>query len=362
MKIDFYISSLSSGGAEHVLTNLAADFAEKGHDVCIASYEKRPQFYAVNSQVKVNKYDNSKHKKFIELLKDFNATRRQLKERKSQVAISFLSRCNIMLIIAGLFSKTKIIVCDRNNLLRKYPKYVFTVSCWIYAFADAVCVQTNEMKSFYPRYLQKKMYVLENPLDFAEMQKQCVGQKIEKKNTILSIGRLERQKDFPTLLRAFAKVCQDFPLWNLKIYGQGNRKEEFEKLIKELNLEGRAELCGVTHTPFLEMKNSQLFVLSSFWEGFPNVLCEAMYAGLPCIATRCECGPAELIREGENGFLVPIGDVEQMANKMHFLMSNEEKRTELGAHAKESVMRLEKSKVSRRWLEMVMDIVGTEEI
>ena len=83
-----------------------------------------------------------------------------------------------------------------------------------------------------------------------------------------------------------------------------------------------------------------------------------MYAGLPCIATRCECGPAELIREGENGFLVPIGDVEQMANKMYFLMSNEEKRTEFGAHAKESVKRLEKSQISERWLQMVFDVVG----
>lgn len=358
MKIDFYISSLSSGGAEHVLTNLAADFAEKGHDVCIASYEKRPQFYAVNSQVKVNKYDNSKHNKFIELLKDFNATRRQLKERKSQVAISFLSRCNIMLIIAGLFSKTKIIVCDRNNLLRKYPKYVFTVSCWIYAFADAVCVQTNEMKSFYPRYLQKKMYVLENPLDFAEMQKQLRADNLDKENSVISVGRLEKQKDFVSLIRAFEIVAKSFPDWKLKIFGQGNRRDELQRLIDDLHLACQVELCGVTHTPFLEMKKSKIFVLSSFYEGFPNVLCEAMHAGLPCIATRCECGPAELIREGENGFLVPIGDVEQMANKMHFLMSNEEKRTELGAHAKESVKRLEKSQISERWLQMVFDVIG----
>lgn len=357
MKIDFYISSLSSGGAEHVLTNLAADFAKKGHDVCIASYEKRPQFYTVDSQVKVNKYDNRNCNKFIGLLKDFNATIRQLKERKSQVAISFLSRCNIMLIIAGLFSKTKIIVCDRNNLLRKYPKYVFTLSCWVYALADAVCVQTNEMKSFYPQYLQKKMYVLENPLDFDEMQKQCLGQKIKKENTIISIGRLERQKDFETLIKSFGRLTEDFPDWKLKIFGQGNKREQLEQLIHELGLSGKVELCGVTHSPFLEMKKSQLFVLSSFFEGFPNVLCEAMYAGLPCIATRCECGPAELIHEGESGFLVPVGDVEQMAYKIRFLVSNEKKRVEFGEHAKESVKRLEKSKISERWLQMFFNVV-----
>ena len=228
----------------------------------------------------------------------------------------------------------------------------------MYALADAVCVQTNEMKSFYPQYLQKKMYVLENPLDFDEMQKQCVGQKNEKQNTIISIGRLERQKDFPTLLKAFAKVCPDFPLWNLKIYGQGNRKEEFEKMIRELHLEERIELCGVTHTPFLEMKKAKIFVLSSFFEGFPNVLCEAMYAGLPCIATRCECGPSELIDNGKNGFLVPIQDVDKMAEQLKILMENNQMCEEMGSKAKESVMRLEKSQISERWLQMVFDIVG----
>ena len=358
MKIDFYISSLSSGGAEHVLTNLAADFAEKGHDVCIASYEKRPQFYAVNSQVKVNKYDNSKHNKFIELIKDFNATRRQLKERKSQVAISFLSRCNIMLIIAGLFSKTKIIVCDRNNLLRKYPKYVFTLSCWVYALADAVCVQTNEMKSFYPQYLQKKMYVLENPLDFDEMQKQLRADNLHKENSVISVGRLEKQKDFVSLIRAFEIVAKSFPDWKLKIFGQGNRRDELQRLIDDLHLACQVELCGVTHTPFLEMKKSKIFVLSSFYEGFPNVLCEAMHAGLPCISTRCACGPSDLINDGENGYLVEIGDVSAMANRIISLIEDKDLRDRLGNSAERSVDRLERGIICEKWIQMAFQVAA----
>ena len=120
----------------------------------------------------------------------------------------------------------------------------------------------------------------------------------------------------------------------------------------------RQELCGVTHTPFLEMKKAKIFVLSSFFEGFPNVLCEAMYAGLPCIATRCECGPSELIDNGKNGFLVPILDVDKMAEQLKILMENNQMCEEMGSKAKESVMRLEKSQISERWLQMVFDIVG----
>lgn len=204
-----------------------------------------------------------------------------------------------MLILAGLFSKTKIIVCDRNNLLRKYPKYVFDITCFLYRFADVVCVQTNEMKSFYPQYLQKKMVVLENPLGFDEMAAQCKGQNIEKENTVISIGRLEKQKDFVTLIKAYKRVAELYPDWKLKIYGQGNRKDELQGLIERENLTTNIKLCGVTHNPFLEMKKAKIFVLSSFYEGFPNVLCEAMHAGLPCVSTKCECGPSELINDGK---------------------------------------------------------------
>lgn len=353
MKIDFYISSLSSGGAEHVLTNLAANFVKKNHEVSITSYEKRPQFYKVDSEIKVHRICHKEKNKLMEFCQDLKDTRLQLKERKADVAISFLSRCNFMLILAGAASRTKIVVCDRNNLRKKYPPYIFWFSCGLYAFADAVCVQTQEMKSFYPAFLQKKMFVLENPLDFEEMQMQCGGDDIVKANTVISIGRLEKQKDFSTLIRAFGKAVLEFPGWALNIYGQGEKRQELQDLIEDLKLKDHVKLCGVTHTPFLEMKKSKIFVLSSFFEGFPNVLCEAMHAGLPCIATNCECGPAELIDDGENGFLVPVGDVDEMAEKLKLLMEKEELREQIGKKAEFSTQRLESNLICEQWLKMI---------
>ena len=360
MKVDFYISSLSSGGAEHVLTNLAANFAEHGMDVSITSYEKRPQFYNVASNVKLNKYNFTNKSKLIEWLCDYRATKKYLQTRKSSVAISFLSRCNFMLILAGLFSKTKIIVCDRNNLLRKYPKYIFDITCFLYRFADVVCVQTNEMKSFYPQYLQKKMVVLENPLDFDEMAAQCNNQNIEKENTVISIGRLEKQKDFVTLIKAYKRVAELYPDWKLKIYGQGNRKDELQGLIERENLTTNIRLCGVTHNPFLEMKKAKIFVLSSFYEGFPNVLCEAMHAGLPCVSTKCECGPSELINDGKNGFLVQIGNINQMAEKIIALIESEKMRSSMGEEAKRSTERLSRDVICQKWRELTYRVSGED--
>lgn len=256
------------------------------------------------------------------------------------------------------FSKTKIIVCDRNNLLRKYPKYVFDVTCFLYRFADVVCVQTNEMKTFYPQYLQKKIVVLENPLDFDEMAAQCEGQSIEKENTVISVGRLERQKDFVTLIKAYKKVAELYPDWKLKIYGQGNRKDELQDLIEKENLTTSVKLCGVTHTPFLEMKKARIFVLSSFYEGFPNVLCEAMHAGLPCISTKCECGPSELINDGKNGFLVQIGNVDQMTEKIITLVENETLRRTMGEEAERSTERLSREVICQKWRELAYRVSG----
>ncbi len=344
-----------------MLINLAADFAAHGMDVSVTSYEKRPQFYSVSSNVKLNKYNFTGRSKPVEWLRDFCATIKYLKYRKADVAISFLSRCNFMLILAGLFSKTKIVVCDRNNLLRKYPKYIFKITCFLYRFADAVFVQTHEMKSFYPNYLQKKMVVLENPLDFEEMYKQCEGHNIDKKNVVISVGRLEKQKDYITLIKAYKKVALKYPEWSLKIYGQGNRKDELNNLIEKENLSGSVELCGVTQTPFLEMKRSKIFVLSSFYEGFPNVLCEAMYAGLPCISTKCECGPSELIRDGKNGFLVDVGDINAMADRMITLIENESMRISMGQEATKDTMRLDVNNICKLWRMNINNICGNEE-
>lgn len=360
MKVDFYISSLSSGGAEHVLTNIASYFSENDMDVSITSYEKRPQFYSVSKKIKLNKYNFKGKSKLMEWLCDLFATLKHLRERKADVAISFLSRCNFMLILTGMFSKTKIIVCDRNNIKRKYPKYFFHLTCFLYRFADSICVQTQEMKSFYPPYLQKKIVVLENPLDFDELENQCVGQNIDKKNTVISVGRLEKQKDFATLIKAFRKVSVVHPDWDLKIYGQGNLKNELQDLIKQEGLMEYVHLCGVTHTPFLEMKRAKIFVLSSFYEGFPNVLCEAMHAGLPCISTNCECGPSELIENGRNGILVRIGSVDAMAKKIQMLIENEKLRNVMGKEAQKTTERLDMSVICSKWIETIYHVCEDE--
>lgn len=352
--VDFYISSLSGGGAEHVLINLASSFSKMGNQVSITSLERRKQFYKIDDNIEVIRYDHTKDNAIIGIIKDIISVRLQLKSRiDTDVAVSFLGRTNIVLSIASMGMKKKVVICDRNNLARKYSKWVFLLLCMIYSLADELIVQTNEIVQVYPKFLRKKIKVLENPLDFEEMDEQCIGE-VEKTNTIISVGRLEHQKDYKTLIAAFSEVADEHKDWNVKIYGKGDMEGEIQKWIDQAGMTERITLCGVTHTPFLEMKKSKIFVLSSFFEGFPNVLCEAMYAGLPCIATACQSGPRDLIQDGENGLLVEVGNIHEMAEKLDLLMNSEKKRESLGKEAYKRILRLDSKSVCKRWLDTLV--------
>lgn len=353
MKIDFYISSLSGGGAEKVLITLAENFAKKNAEVSIYSLEKRPQFYQVPSIVKLDKISQNNKK-----LNDYHSIRNRLKERKSDVVISFLSRCNILVLLASLRQKQKVVVCDRNNPLKEHSKIVFWLSCLIYSLADGIVVQTNQIKSYYPSYLQKKIIVLENPLDTEKLEAQCTGQNIEKDNVIISMGRLEPQKDYDTLIKAFSRIQHCWPDWKLHIWGIGNQESHLQELINELNLSEKVFLCGRTETPFLEMKKAKILVLSSNYEGFPNVLCEGMYAGLPCVSSDCVSGPRELIQDGVNGYLFEIGNIDQLCDKLTLLLQSDEMRDCLGSAAHNTAERLKLDRICEKWYDYVCHIVG----
>ena len=125
------------------------------------------------------------------------------------------------------------------------------------------------------------------------------------------MGRLEKQKDFPTLIRAFAQVQQQFPV-RLMILGEGPERSSIEAIVEELGLKESITLPGFVANPYAYMAGSAVCVLSSAWEGFGNVLVEAMAAGTPVVSTDCESGPAEILANGQYGKLVAVGDIQGM--------------------------------------------------
>jgi glycosyltransferase involved in cell wall biosynthesis len=132
---------------------------------------------------------------------------------------------------------------------------------------------------------------------------------------VLGAGRLTRQKDFPTLVRAFAKV-KAVRACRLIILGDGNDREKLLSLARELKIDRDIDLPGFISNPYAYLRRASLFVLSSIWEGSPNVLTEALALGTPAVATDCPSGPREILKDGAIGRLVPVGDPDALAAAM----------------------------------------------
>lgn len=159
---------------------------------------------------------------------------------------------------------------------------------------------------------------------------------LPKEPYIVACGRLAAQKDYPTLLRAFAKARQAGIQENLVIVGGGEDEENLKKLAKSLGLTDVVHFFGHRDNPYPYMKNASFFVLSSLWEGFGIVIIEAMALGLPCISTDCPSGPAEILRDGQHGLLVPPGNPDALAAAILKLASSSALREEL---SRQSILR-----------------------
>ncbi len=361
MKIDLYISSLSAGGAEHVLTTLAGAFQRAGHTVCVTSLERRPQFYPVPEGVTLLRHSPGQAGGLRAALRAFRAMRRQLKARRDcDVAVAFMRRCNLMLPLCALGLKVRTVVCERNHPRLEHSRLVFWLGCLIYRNASAVVVQTQEAAALYPAWLQSRITVLANPLDTAALAAQCPAEPPARENVVLAMGRLAPQKDFPTLLAAFAGVAQRHPAWQLHLYGQGEQQPALAAQIRALGMQERIRLMGVTHAPYAAMRAAGAFVLTSRYEGFPNVLCEAMHAGLPCLATACPCGVRELIQPEQNGLLAPVGDVPALQAQLERLLMDAPLRARLGAAASAATARLVLPAIRDQWLELLTRVAAKE--
>jgi glycosyltransferase involved in cell wall biosynthesis len=174
----------------------------------------------------------------------------------------------------------------------------------------------------------------------------------------IAVGRLVEQKGFDLLLKAFGKIADDCPDWSLVIRGEGDRRGEIERLRDALNLRDRVQLPGITEKPGQWVDEGEIFVLSSRYESFGNVLTEAMVAGLPIVAFDCPWGPGEILTPDVDSILVPPEDVDALADAMSRLVRDVELRKHLGQKAQQNVRRFERSQIMKHWDKLVGELIG----
>ena len=166
------------------------------------------------------------------------------------------------------------------------------------------------------------------------------------------MGSLSEQKGFDTLIKSFQKSYQKNNSLRLRIIGEGHLRKNLENLLIKLNLENVVELPGLCPNPPDEFNRSDIFILSSRFEGSPNALLEAMTFGLPCISTDCPSGPSEIIRNDKNGILIPVDDIDTLSEKIDYLAANKEVRDNLKIESRKIKNLFDVNKISKEWVSL----------
>jgi len=320
MKIAFFIPSFGGGGAERVMINLANGFASKGIDV----------YLVVFSNQGVYKKELSDNIKLIDInsnraLFSYFAIKSFINKEKPQILYSTLGHVNILLLIVKLLSINddyKLIIRE-SSTPSEVIKHKNNIGLWLtnilkkvlYPFANLIIAPSKGVSSDLNdnyKIKKRKMEVINNPIDFDRLNKLSKMPlddyyKIQSSRCIIGIGTLKKCKDFETLIKAFSIVKKTHNC-KLIILGEGPERQPLENYINELNLEEHVYMPGFVTNPFNYLKASDVFVLSSLYEGSPNVLIQAMLLGVPCVSTNCKSGPEEILMNGKYGQLIEIGD------------------------------------------------------
>lgn len=360
MRILFNLGSMTKGGAERVVANLSDYFTKVGNEVAIVISTEKSSYYELNEKVELYGLDDAKKsnnfifKNFFRIKKLKNI----IKIEKPDIIVSFLPEPSYRLLLLKLFNrKLKVIVSVRNDPKVEYKSIVSKmIMKLLYPLADGFVFQTDEAKEYFDKKIQDNSIVIPNPLG-----QQFVDAKTseKKEKIIISVGRLEPQKNQKNLIEAFGNIADEIPEYKLVIYGEGPLRNELESLIIQKKMENRVLLPGNTNSIIEELNKSEIFVLSSDYEGMPNALMEAMAMGLACISTDCPCGgPKYLIENDYNGILINVNDVDAIGNSIKLLIDNENMRRNISKNCMNIRERLKPQKIYNIWEEYIYGIGG----
>ena len=319
MKIIFILASLGSGGAERVVSLLANRMYEDGHDIQIVCLKYNDVYYTLHDKIKVVAAAEHASNRIMELF----WLRKYIQKEKPDVVIPFTEGVYCFTILALLGTRIPIIASERldpaaMSLPRKILKRL------LLPYADWLVVQTESIKAYFPKRIQKKTSVIYNPVNDEAFENPCMDSRVQssKQNRIISVARLAPQKNQKMMIEAFAKIADEFPDWQLVIFGEGPLRSSLELIVKSLQLDGRVLLPGRTEHVVEELRKSKIFCLSSDYEGMSNSMIEAICVGLPIVTTNVS-GVKELVDDNINGFVVECGDIDRMCSALSTLMGNE---------------------------------------
>lgn len=356
MKILFCISCLSYGGAEKNLRIVANHMVEKGNEVVICSFGDQPSVQPLDERIKVV-YMPPYSKKGIKRAQQIGFVRKLMKEEKPDVAVSFLCFPNFISIVAGKLAGVPVIVSERGDPYQFTGK-VMKAMYSAYRFAAGAVFQTDMAKEYFAPSLQKKSKVIANPVELKDPSLYTDYEAAER--SIAYSARFELvQKRQDIMLDAFKTVLKSHPDYKLRFYGDGPDEDKMKRYAEELGISGSVIFCGRSSKVLEDISRSEIFVLSSDYEGIPNSLLEAMSLGLPCVSTDCSPGGARmLINDGENGLIVPRGDAPALASAICRMIEDRNSAIAMGKRATEVRQRFEPAVILSAWEEYITEVAS----
>ncbi|RKM59625.1 glycosyltransferase family 4 protein [Butyrivibrio sp. XB500-5] len=394
--IAMYIGSLQKGGAERVMANLADYFFEQGYKVTLVTTYLAANEYEVKhaawksvpagapsaelvadldeNPVWVDPNGGEKggiQRIFSALLKDeqeksriknFRKRSEKLvkiwKDLRPDMILSFMGKNNIMALSTATKEEIKVVVSVRADPSMEYSSTSMKAAMLTnFGKAAGVVVQSNGAKAKFPAYIRKKCIILPNAIDPSFIRPRYIG---EREKKIVMVARLNENKNQAMVMEAFKEATKDkFKDYKLVLYGDGPDRAKQQRLAASLGIDSRVEFAGNVKHVAEHIEKAYIFILASNHEGMPNSLIEAMSLGLACISTDCPCGgPKDLINDGENGLLVPVGDKDAMAQAIRKLLEDKELADRIGTEAAKIQEKCSPEVTNEMWKKYFDKIIG----
>ncbi|WP_436935633.1 glycosyltransferase [Halovenus marina] len=329
-ELAFYVPNLLTGGAEQVTVTIANGLAQRGHDIDLVVSNPRGKLQAeVADDVSIVALGESRPP-FIGIGAHVPALASYLRRQQPAAIFAQMTHANLVCLLAGQLSRadTRIFLTEHspfamseNPPLRSRAYLSLTARLLPYAdhhiavsqgVADSIVQKTSVTAD--------QVSVLHNPVD-VEAVRSRAREPVNNEwlsddslDVMLSVGRLEAQKDLKTWLRAFSRVHERRPQTRAIIAGKGSQREGLAAFAAKLGVDDAVSIPGYVDNPYGYMQRADVFLLSSRYEGLPTVLIEALACGCPIVATDCLAGPREVLADGTYGQLVPVGDAPKMAD------------------------------------------------
>lgn len=348
MKIAVIVDNITNrAGIEIAVTNLCNVLGEKKeYEIVLISLrtksDSKPS-YELNQNVKVihmssNGIINGSVKAYINFILTFIKI---IEREKIDIAVGSTHAINILLCIFKKY--IKIVGCEHFNYdaCSKKSKIFRRI---MYPYLDAVVLLTKADAANYSFVDKERLFVIPNIISFKNEEKAILNNK-----RIIAIGRLTAQKGFDFLIKAAAEMKEKLPEWKVDIYGSGEDKLVLQEMIKQLGLKDYVFINNPIENVQEELLNSSIYVMTSRFEGLPMVLIESQTCGVPAVSFKCKEGPEEIIHDGEDGFLVDVGDLKELVDKIVLIATDDTLRKRLGCQAYINARRYSEDTVFSLW-------------